>query len=608
MSRRLDHEAERSRLPARLARALATLPVVPSTPTVVVDLDAFDANAADLAARARGVPIRVATKSLRVPALVARAVDSPGLEGLLTYSLREALWLHNAGLSDNLLMGYPCVDAAALRALTDDGAAAASITLMVDDVAHLDAVDAARATDLTVRIAIDVDAGLRLGPAHVGPKRSPLQQPADVVALARAVIDRPGFALVGVMTYEGQVAGVPDEVPRQRARSLVVRRLKSASVRQLHARRAEIATALGPVTDLEFWNAGGSGSIEESSADPVVTEVAAGSGLLVPGLFDHYRSFEPRPAAFFGLPVVRRPGDGCVTVAGGGPHRIGGHRQGPVTAPLGSARPAAHVARGGGRGADPAGRARYVVARHRRPGLVPACEGRRADGARPRGPPRVRGLRRRRRTDVPRDGQRVVSPDASAREIVERTLAAPPTLGAGRLLCIDGPSGSGKTTLANDVLAAVPGSVDVALVHMDDIYPGWDGLAAGVDRVSRLLVAPRALGRPGRYRRYDWHAGQEAEWHDVAPVDLLVIEGVGAGALDYDAQITTLVWVEAPRDVRIDRALARDAALVGLEQPDEHLRAHWLAWSRDEDAHFRQNRTRERADLIVQGNCGPAAG
>jgi D-serine deaminase-like pyridoxal phosphate-dependent protein len=72
------------------------------------------------------------------------------------------------------------------------------------------------------------------------------------------------------------------------------------------------------VVELEFWNAGGSGSVETTAADPVVTEVAAGSGLLVPTLFDHYRSFDPRPASFFALPVVRRPAAGIATVHGGG--------------------------------------------------------------------------------------------------------------------------------------------------------------------------------------------------------------------------------------------------------------------------------------------------
>jgi D-serine deaminase-like pyridoxal phosphate-dependent protein len=169
-----------------------------------------------------------------------------------------------------------------------------------------------------VRVAIDVDAGLWWRGQHVGPQRSPLHDTAAVVALARTVVARDGFRLVGVMTYEGQVAGVPDDVPGQRARSLVVRRLKAASLRQLGERRREIADALAAVAPLELWNAGGSGSLAESAADPVVTEVSAGSGLLVPTLFDHYQSFRPRPASYFALPVVRRPAAQVVTVHGGG--------------------------------------------------------------------------------------------------------------------------------------------------------------------------------------------------------------------------------------------------------------------------------------------------
>lgn len=119
-------------------------------------------------------------------------------------------------------------------------------------------------------------------------------------------------------TYEGQVAGVPDEVPRRRVRSAAVRRVKSASLAQLDHRRAEIASALREVAELEFWSAGGSGSLETSAADPAVTEVTAGSGLLVSGLFDHYRSFDPLPAAYFGLRVSRRPSANVATVSGGG--------------------------------------------------------------------------------------------------------------------------------------------------------------------------------------------------------------------------------------------------------------------------------------------------
>jgi D-serine deaminase-like pyridoxal phosphate-dependent protein len=308
----------RSALARRLDAAVAGVDDLP-TPAMVVDLGAFDANANDLTRRAAGTPLRLASKSVRVPALIERALRHPGFRGVLAFTLREALWLHEQGITDDLVVAYPTVDRPALTQLVESPAAAAAITLMVDDLAHLDVVDSVRRSlAVPVRVAIDVDAGLRIGGQHVGPKRSPLYDPAAVRELARRIVDRRGFRLVGVMTYEGQVAGLPDMVPTRRARSLVVRGLKQASQSQLEARRRQVADALRDVVELEFWNAGGSGSVETTAADPVVTEVAAGSGLLVPALFDHYRSFEPNPAAFFALPVTRRPGPGIATVHGGG--------------------------------------------------------------------------------------------------------------------------------------------------------------------------------------------------------------------------------------------------------------------------------------------------
>jgi D-serine deaminase-like pyridoxal phosphate-dependent protein len=314
-----DRLVDRNRLWSQLDAAVSSLPEPPSTPIAVVDLDAFDANADDLVRRAAGKPLRVASKSLRVPALIERALAHDGFAGVLAYTLAEALWLHEAGISDDIVVAYPTADVAALRRLTSSPSAAAAITLMVDDVAHLDVVDSTRSSlAVPVRVAIDVDAGLRFGGQHVGPKRSPLFDTADVVATARRIVDRDGFRLVGVMTYEGQVAGVQDAVPGQRTRSRVVRRLKQASMAQLEVRRGEIAAALAEVVSLEFWNGGGSGSVEATAADAAVTEIAAGSGLLVPGIFDHYASFEPRPAAYFGLRVTRKPTPDMATVHGGG--------------------------------------------------------------------------------------------------------------------------------------------------------------------------------------------------------------------------------------------------------------------------------------------------
>ncbi len=343
MTRRhpVEDEVARYRLAARLDRAVAKVGAGGGS-TLVVDLDAFDANAEDLVRRTGGKPIRVASKSLRVPALIRRAHGVPGFAGVMAYSLREALWLVRELGIDDVLMGYPTVDVAALEELASDDACASAVTLMIDDLPHVEMLRALRPSPRRpLRVALDVDAGLQLGSAHVGPKRSPLRRVDQVLEVAEWVLATPGLDLVGVMTYEGQVAGVPDDAPGQPARSAAVRRMKRASVGQLEDRRRELSAALATMAELQFWNAGGSGSIESSAADPIVTEVTAGSGLLVPHLFDHYRSFVPRPAAFFGVPVVRKPSATTVTVAGGG--WIASGAAGKDRAPLPWAPPGLHL-------------------------------------------------------------------------------------------------------------------------------------------------------------------------------------------------------------------------------------------------------------------------
>ena len=373
---------DRNRLWARLNTAVAALGAPLPAPAFVVDLDAFDANAADLVRRAGGKPIRVASKSLRVQALLARALTIRGFSGVLAYSLAEALWLHEQGVSDDIVVAYPCVDRAALTRLVGSPSAAAAITLMADDVAHLDLVDSVRASRaVPVRLAIDVDAGLRMGRQHIGPKRSPLYDADQVLRLASTVARRAGFRLVGVMSYEGQVAGVPDDVPNQRAKSLVVRRLKSASMTQLGLRRRAICDVLASF-DLEFWNAGGSGCVEATVADAVVTEVAAGSGLLGPACSTTIGPSRPDPPPTSGS----RSYDG--------PHR------GSRPSPAAGSSPRARSARTGlpsrGRlpglhltGLEGAGEVQTPLTGHpagsapdRRPRVVPARQVRRAVRAR----------------------------------------------------------------------------------------------------------------------------------------------------------------------------------------------------------------------------------
>jgi uridine kinase len=184
----------------------------------------------------------------------------------------------------------------------------------------------------------------------------------------------------------------------------------------------------------------------------------------------------------------------------------------------------------------------------------------------------------------------VVSDRRAAADVVRRALESPATLGAGRLVCIDGPAGAGKTTLAAEVEAAVPDGLSCRVLHMDDVYPGWEGLADGVATVAAGVIEPLRRGEPGGYRRYDWVAGSLAERVDVPPVDLLLVEGVGSGGRAYNDVITTLVWVDAPRTTWLARGLARDG---------ESMRERWLAWMVDEESWFARERTRERADLLL---------
>lgn len=173
-----------------------------------------------------------------------------------------------------------------------------------------------------------------------------------------------------------------------------------------------------------------------------------------------------------------------------------------------------------------------------------------------------------------------------AEDALAHARSRPSTLGAGRLVCVDGPAGSGKTTLAAE-LGALAGA---PVVHLDDLYPGWDGLLA-VDPMVLGVLRPLSEGQPGSYRRYDWYADEYRETVQVEPVPLLVLEGVGAGNRAWQDLITTLVWVEAPGEVRQARWLARDG---------EGAREHWPSWTRDEERLFDLQGTKARADLVVQ--------
>lgn len=293
---------------AAVDRATAAL----DPPLAALDLDAFDANAQDLRRRAGALPIRVASKSVRCRGLLERVLALPGFAGVLSYSLPEALWLARAGLRD-ILVAYPSAHRDAWRDLAADPVLAGAVCVMVDSTEQLDFIASVTgpAPAAEMRLCLEVDASLRIGPAHLGVRRSPVRTPGRARRLAEEIQRRQGMRLSGVMFYDAQIAGLPDT-------SAAVRWVKRRSAAELLQRRSAVIDAVTDVGPLDLVNGGGTGSLHVAGADPCLTELAAGSGLYGPTLFDGYRDFRPAPAMGFALPVVRRPARRIATVFSGG--------------------------------------------------------------------------------------------------------------------------------------------------------------------------------------------------------------------------------------------------------------------------------------------------
>lgn len=289
-------------------------------PAAVVDLDRFDQNTRDLAARSGQKSIRIASKSVRCVELLRRALaHSPQYQGLMTFTLRETAWLAQQGF-DDFVLGYPIFQASDVRLACELVRAGKTLRLMVDLPQHVQQLSRiAQAEGVVLPICLDLDCSMPLPGLHFGVRRSSVRTPAQALKLWELIRTLPGVRLEAVMGYEAQIAGLTDNIPGQAAMNAVVRWLKSRSIRQVALRREAVVTALrqagAPIT---LVNGGGTGSLESTRLEAVVTEVTVGSGLYSSWLFDGYRAFRHQPAAFFAIEVTRQPLPDVVTCAGGG--------------------------------------------------------------------------------------------------------------------------------------------------------------------------------------------------------------------------------------------------------------------------------------------------
>jgi len=294
-----------------------------AAPFAFVDLDALHANARFMLAQAGGKPIRIASKSVRSVGVLRRIFElDPGFQGILTFTLPEALFLEAQGFED-IVVAYPTVDRDAIAKLVELAALEPrrAPVPMVDSSAHLDLIESAIDDDTQVRVCLELDVGWwplggRL--ARIGPKRSPVRTPEQAREIAVEIDRRPGLRLAGLMAYEGHIAGVGDRIPGHPLRSAAIRWMQAASERDIHRRLPLMVDAVRELAQLEFVNGGGTGSLARTASAGTATELAAGSGFYASTLFDAYRSLDLRPAAFFVLPIVRRPGAGVATALGGG--------------------------------------------------------------------------------------------------------------------------------------------------------------------------------------------------------------------------------------------------------------------------------------------------
>jgi uridine kinase len=186
----------------------------------------------------------------------------------------------------------------------------------------------------------------------------------------------------------------------------------------------------------------------------------------------------------------------------------------------------------------------------------------------------------------------MTAPNQALDELVARTLGAR-NQRATTVVAIDGPAGAGKSTLAGRLEAALSrAGVPTAVVRMDDLYPGWDGLDDGVPHLLRWVLEPLSRNQAPRYHRYDWPTGRFAEWKTVPTTQVLIVEGVGSGSSAAAPYLDMLIWIEAPRTVRFDR---------GLERDGEAYRPMWERWALQEELMFAREHTRDRADVILDG-------
>lgn len=289
-------------------------------PFAFLDLDLLEQNIRQVLASVGRKQVRLASKSLRSVAVIRRILAAdPCFQGLLCYTAREAVYLASHGFQD-LVIAYPAWNEQDLAVVARATSTGSQITLMVDSIEHVEQIEAVAARHhVRLPVCLDADMSMDMPGLNFGVLRSPVRQPSQARPVIERILASPHCWLDGLMGYEAQIAGVGDNFPGQKVKNFLLRQLKRRSVGVVAERRAalvELTKSYG--LTLRFVNGGGTGSIATTSADPVVTEIAVGSGFYAPALFDNYCDFRYQPAAGFAIEIVRQSRPTIYTCLGGG--------------------------------------------------------------------------------------------------------------------------------------------------------------------------------------------------------------------------------------------------------------------------------------------------
>ncbi|MEI6310870.1 MAG: alanine racemase [Bacteroidota bacterium] len=289
-------------------------------PFLLLDKELIDQNIAAILQRAKGKSIRIASKSIRSVAILKMLLEqSPNMIGVMSYSAEETLYLLENDIQ-NILIGYPIVNKEHIHQLCVKIATGAQVTFMVDSKEHLQLIEASAASIPTkVNVCIDIDMSSQFPFIYFGVHRSSIKNVSQLKELVAYIAHTPHIHIHGIMGYEAQIAGLPDQVAAKGIMNRIISLLKKKSIAEIAARRKACVDYLQAAGyPLAIINGGGTGSIESTLEESYINEVTVGSGFFNSHLFDSYKQFKHQAALMYAIECTRKPNASIITCSGGG--------------------------------------------------------------------------------------------------------------------------------------------------------------------------------------------------------------------------------------------------------------------------------------------------